>query len=186
MNPKDLTQQTADKVGVSFEVAEANVRALFEAFRHSIARFEPVKIPGIMDINLHKYIFDNKIRGKELAMPEGVGELLKVQKTHNSSYPIGGFVKYQNEGIFIGLVHKKVGDDGLIVYPLLQFESKTIKRRNIYTMTILDKSEPLELTKEMYRGSVRRWLNQIEGSIQPVISTKGVISKLYQMKKMYI
>lgn len=190
MNPKDLTQQTADKVGVSFEVAEANVRSLFEAFRRSMTRYEPVKIQGLLDINLHKYIFAQKIQGKELAMPEGIAKVMQDKKegAHNAARHIGTFVKYDNEGVYIGLVHKKVGEDCLLVYPLLHFEAYYFGKYKRYKMYALPKEPQKLLKKEQYgsRGSVKKWLGQIEGKIDPIISTKGVINKLYQQKKMYV
>lgn len=190
MNHKDLIQQTASEVGIPYEVAEANIRSLFEAFRRSMTRYEPVKIQGLFDINLHKYIFAQKIQGKELAMPEGINKVMQDSKAgaHNAARHIGTFVKYEDNGTYVGLVHKKVGEDGLLVYPLLHFEAYYFGKYKRYKMHPLPKEPQKLLKKEQYgsRGSVKKWLGQIEGKIDPIISTKGVINKLYQQKKMYV
>jgi len=187
MNHKDLIKQTAEAVGVPYEVAEANNRALFEAMRRSIGRFEPIKVTGILDINLHKYIFADKIQGKELIMPEGIAKVMQGKKegAHNAARHIGTFVKYESEGVYIGLVHKKVGDNEILVYPLIRFEHYYFGKYKRYKMYMLPKEPQKLLKKEQYgsRGTVKKWLGQIEGKIDPIISTKSIFYKLYRQKQ---
>jgi len=186
MNHKDLIRQTADKARVTEKQAEVHIKALFEGIRRSVNKYEPVKIQGVLDINIHKYIFKLKMHGKELPMPEGFDKVNTLKGFYNERRVVGSFVKYEKDGIFIGVVAAQIGENDLAVFPIIQITPYTIgKYKRLRHKEV--KGVRTTITPEHYaqRTSVKAWLKQVIWKIDPVISVNSLIKICLRRKKEY-
>ncbi len=183
MNHKDLVRITADRAKVTEKVAEVHVKAMFEAMRRSVNIYEPVRIQGLMDINIHKYIFKLKMHGKELPMPEGFDKAQTLQGHYNERKTVGTFIKYEKEGLFIGVVAAQIGTENLAVFPIFELTPYTIGKYHRLMYKEVTGVRTI-ITPENYaqRTSLKAWLKQVIWKIDPVISV-NTIMKICQTRK---
>lgn len=154
--------------------------------RRSVNKYEPVKVQGVMDINIHKYIFKLKMHGKELPMPEGFVKKDALKGYYNERRTIGSFVKYDKEGTFIGVVSAQIGENDLAVFPLIKITPYSVGKYKRLKYTEVRGNRTV-ITPEHYaqRLSVKAWLKQVIWKIDPVVSVGTLLKICVRRKKEY-
>jgi hypothetical protein len=178
---KQIIKQTADDLGLPEDKAATYIRALFDSIQASIAHYEPVNVKGLMEIRLHDYIFQYKMHGKPLPMPEGIVDKINEERvdTYNSRRKAGSYILFQKDGTFIGQVKRQIGDENLMVQPLLKVEKCKVGTRTRYRWGMVSLPQ-VEISKTEYKrkGSVRHWLSMVISNFEPAATVEGIMRKL--------
>lgn len=177
MRDEEIIREIARRKGIKEELVKGYVESFWEGIRRSALAYQPVAIKGHIDFPLHKYIFRYKMMGKDLPMPEGVREAIEDMKpqTYNSLRTPGSLLNYKAEGVYyIGVVREQLGDEELLVEPLIRLTRRIISDKSLYEWERW-RGDAVLIGAEHYKptGNAASWLGRKR--LYPVATAKGII-----------
>jgi hypothetical protein len=184
MLERDIISQIAREEKLDEKLVKGYIRSFWEGIRLSAEKYEPIAIKDICEFRLHKYIFKHKVLGNDMPMPDGTRQAIENAKktTHNSRKQVGHLQHYRigNDVFRLGWIQEIVGDEELLVKPVVEMKSRIVKGRKVWDWGVIsDDIEEIGAEQYSASGSIFSWLKK--KNLNPIATPKGLhrICKYY-------